>query len=179
MGRGIARFEYAMIYETYLLDAEDYDFYISELVDVITRAMGPNTARALGDNWLDNDLQLIAENDRVQIALQYEDTFVQIVAIPRAYRRAMRQTTADARDYDRNGDCWLNTRGVGMLEALVPYNIEKDYRRIFRRILRSMGNLDEKGEHYINFAVRQCAWTTSHLHKDAFKAKRRNAAKAA
>ncbi len=179
MGRGIARFEYAMIYETYLLDADDYDFYISELVDVITRAMGPNTARALGDKWLDNDLQLIAENDRVQIALQYEDTFVQIVALPRTYKRAMRQTTADARDYDRNGDCWFNARGVGMLEALVPYNIEKDYRRIFRRILRELGTLDEKGEHYKNFAVRKCAWTSEHLHKDAFKQTRRNAAKAA
>ena len=167
MGRGIARFEYAMIYETYLLDADDYDFYISELVDVITRAMGPNTARALGDKWLDNDLRLIAENDRVQIALQYEDTFVQIVAIPRAYRRAMRQTTADARDYEHNGNCWVNERGICMVEALVPYNITKDYRRIFRKILLSMGNLDEKGEHYTNFAVRQCAWTTSHLHKDA------------
>ena len=175
MGRGIARFENAMIYETYMFEADDYDFYISELASVIANALG---TKPLRDKWLKNDLQLIAENDRMQIALQHEDTFVQIVAIPCAHKRAMQEATADARDYEHNGNCWVNERGICMVEALVPYNITKDYQRAFRRILRELGTLDDKRECYTNFAARSSAWTSEHLHKDAFKT-RRNAAKAA
>ncbi len=115
----------------------------------------------------------------MQIALQHEDTFVQVVALPRTYKREMQEATADARDYEHNGNYWVNERGICMVEALVPYNITKDYRRAFRRVLRELGTLDDTGEHYKNFTVRKCAWTSEHLHKDAFKQTRRNAAKAA
>lgn len=186
MGRGTAYYEHAIMLNTYTYTTADTDDteeieYILQDVFADLRSI---VAHALGDvairrEWLENNLQQIAENERMLVALEYEDKYTQIVARPKCYKVFMSEDKADAKGHATTGNNYRNAAGIWMVEALIPYDITQDARRLFRKILRSMGNLDEKGEHYKNFSIRTSAWTSAALAKDAFKAKRRNAAKAA
>lgn len=185
MGRGTAYHEHAIMLETYTYTADTDDTEeIEHILQDVFADLRSTIAHALGDvairrEWLENNLQQIAENERMLVAFEYEDTYTQIVARPKCYKVFMREEKADAKGYDTTGNSYRNAAGIWIAEALVPYDISQDARRLFRKILLSMGNLDEKGEHYKNFSMRTSAWTSAALEKGAFKAKRRNAAKAA
>ena len=184
MGRGIADYDNSIMLDTCFntegMDVEDIEFALndlhSELRCTIAHALGDVAIRC---EWLNNDLQKIAENDRMAIALKYEDTYTQIIAIPNKYSVYMSEAKADLGDYETTGYGYTNKAGVYIVEALVPYNITAEARRVFRTILHTLGELDEKSGYYKNFRVRSSCWTSAPLSKDAFKQVRNSKGKKA
>jgi hypothetical protein len=115
------------------------------------------------------ELHVIAENKRLEVAFQYEDTYMQIVVMPKYYTKDMRETIAERHGFYSTGNDYENDRGQWIVEALVPYKISKEARRILRRFLKAYGIPSKAKQLYRNLSFRKCPWTSYPAGLNAFK----------
>ena len=169
MGRGIALYDNAIMYRPAYLE-EEYDEYSSEedasfelsaLQETIATAIGGETADEWHNDYYLSHLKVIAENSKLQVCVEFEDTYWQLVVLPKTYSIWMesRQILADD---ELTGYNYKNSRGEWIEEVLRPYTIVRDARRLFRKLIVLLGNE--------RFAVRTSQWTSCQCKKNSFKA---------
>ena len=169
MGRGIALYDNALMYNPAYLEEEydeysseeDASFELSELQGTIATAIGGEMVEEWHKDYYLRHLKVIAENSKLQVCVEFEDTYWQLVVLPKTYSIWLKDCKSLAED-ETTGYGYSNSRGEWIEEVLRPYSVDRDARRLFRKLIVLLGN--EK------FAVRTSQWTSCQLNKNSFKA---------
>ena len=164
MGRGIADYEYAVLVSIPLFDdagqeCDDYEDWAVGLCCTTENAL--KKAEHVGE-WED-DLYILAQTDKVRVALIYEDTYVQVVCLPRCYRRWIAEDSPTCEGYDHTGSNYQNAKGEWIIECEIPYNIHRQAKKFFHRLCKAVGVVDSANATYKNVGARTSAWTSGRI----------------
>ena len=170
MGRGTPYYEHAiMVYIPFFPDNEqgliDYKDWANDIYYTAEYAL--HKAEHVGE-WEDS-LYILAQNDKMRVALNHEDTFVQVICLPRYYRRWLSEENPTHKNYDTTGNNYQNNKGEWIVECEISYNIHRQAMRFFRRLCKAIGEVDLHNGTYKNIGVRTSAWTSARIYIDAFK----------
>lgn len=166
MGRGIADFEYAVMVDIPACsDEQEYEIWASDLYYTTEHAL--KKAEHIGE-W-DGNLYILAQNDKMRVALNHEDTYVQVVCLPRYYRRWIAENNPACKDYDHTGNNYQNDNGKWIVECEIPYNIHRQAKQFFHRLCKAVGVVNPSNDTYKNISARTSAWTSARIQIDEFK----------
>jgi len=173
MGRGIADYDHhIMISIPDYTNEQDQDFLYEDWYDDIEhnilQAMGKGAEKCNRDTWIDSNVRLIAENDTMQVGIAYEDTYIQVVCIPKYYRRYLDENSTRAEYASTTGNNYQNAKGVWMVECEMPYSIDRAAWRFLNKLAKAMGGEPVQdystGERiYPNISIRTSPWTSGAL----------------
>ena len=166
MGRGIALYDNAIMFRPSSYDEPDeegvdFEIEFEELKNTIATIIKGDTSNEWQKSYYLRHLQVIAENDKLQVCAEYEDTYLQLVVLPKSYSIWMKESKALVDD-ETSGYGYTNDRGEWIEEVLRPYSVDRDARRLFRKLIVLLGH--EK------FSVRTSAWTSCQVRAESFKA---------
>ena len=168
MGRGISLYDNAIMFCPWSYDEEDeddigvkFEFEFEELKNTIAAIIKGETSNEWQKSYYLRHLQVIAENDKLQVCAEYEDTYLQLVVLPKSYSIWMKESKSLVED-ETTGYGYTNDRGEWIEEVLRPYSVDRVARRLFRKLIVLLG--------HERFSVRTSAWTSCQVRPNSFKA---------
>ena len=167
MGRGIALYDNSIMFHPAFFDLVvpfeiEEEMAREDLQSFIASAINGH----VDDEWIrlpgcsSYSLHSIAENDKFRVCLEYEDTYWQIVVLPKTYSRWLLESKAE-NEPEHTGYNYVNSHGQYVIETLREYSIARDARRLFRKLVIHFG--------YKRFYVRTSSWTSGQVRPDSFK----------